>query len=295
MLRLAVAVVAIAACAHGSATPAAPSAPDVSSDVLAFLPANSDTVIDLDYRAFRSSPLWEELGAPVTDALKTAMSSVAWRDCVFGDVNALENTTAGFVGDRTVGVLRSREAPHMVACLEAELAKDGAKIVRDRGAVVAWFGTKTFAFAEAGPSAIVMEVGGASGRDLLAADVASGAPLRHVPEFVKRYEAGSRGAAFWMWVRGDSPLIAKLGLQAKSFEGAISVTDKLTATARLDLASSDAAEQLAALLRPQLDTARAMFEKLDVVVDGATLRFDATANVTQLRQLLSLLGVPVSK
>jgi hypothetical protein len=128
------AIVVASGCSHSTApTPAVPQDEDPAADPLAFLPADSELVLEIRLRVLEASQSWRADGPAITSALQRALSSRAWADCVWGQIGPLDRATVAIKGARTIGVLRTSNGSDTMACLQEKVAADGAKVVNDRG------------------------------------------------------------------------------------------------------------------------------------------------------------------
>lgn len=183
---------------------------------------------------------------------------------------------------------RTPAASRTFDCIAKGLAKDGAKVVTDRGVVVAWRPGDAIAFALVGSNAIVFDVDRAAGHDSLAAVVAGGAPLRSARAFSDKYRAVPADAALWAIANETDPLLREIN--ARAADATLFLTDRLEAEAHIDVASTDEATQLAATLTSQAAAWRDLADQLEIAAQGSAVRIHVIA--TRLDTLVTLLLRP---
>jgi hypothetical protein len=269
---------------------------DVSDDVLAFLPRDSELVFGLDavelHRAALYTSFEDELMQGVSSKLAHA------RQCGL-DLKTLERVTAG--GKLTVGgeqfegviVVRGVDPALVLSCM----AKDGAAkgTITTEGGVVT-VQTKEHqdvAVTAAGARTLLMQFGSRVNKASISALLELGSPLRTSPAFMTLFERREPHAAIWFMINGSAPFMAEIrknGINPRSVDGTLRVTNQLAGAVRVSFASPTDADALVQMMKQVQGYVQAMVERFDVRADGSVVHVEALATEAQLRAIAGLLG-----
>ena len=294
-----------AACSKGSTAqqtgPSNKASPPVASasveDVLGFLPLDSDLVVGIDANTMRASALWKQFEPQIVAGLGNKLPLM--RDkCGFDPLRSVERVAIGgklgpnekFDG---VIVIRGVAGGKTLECIAKETEGEGA-VTNDRGILtVDRGGSEKMVATIVAETTLVVQVGASASAASLDAVVRSGSPLRSSKGFMTLFDRREANASAWGMVSGNSPLLremAQAGAQPKSVDGTVVLDSRMTAVVRMGFANQADADKVKQQLAPVLPMVSGRVEKIDMSVNGPTLRGEVIANDAQLRELMSMLG-----
>jgi hypothetical protein len=265
-----------------------------TSDLLAFLPKDSEVVIGLDARQLLGSPLWQHFEPRVLRAIGQDMEQFR-KACGYDPVAALRGVTIGMKTgepEEAVFVVRGLPRDQTMACLGRVLARQGQVTVQ--GKIVLLPGEPAAALTFVDATTLVL----ATSRDELEEALAAGAPLRTSRAFAELWGQIDPKHAAWMIANGAARAfssMASMGVRPRAMLGSIALGDGVTLFGRLRLPTADEATQLAAVGQAQLGAVQSMVSKIELGAEGpdVTLRVEMTdAQVQALAGLLLPLVSP---
>jgi hypothetical protein len=302
-MRSVLVVLAIAGCYKEKAAVVPPPANkvaspahDVSNDVLAFLPRDSELVIGLDGVELRRAALYTSFEDELMQGISSKLAHA--RQCGL-DPKTVEGFTAGGKviggGEQFEGVfvVRGVDSARALTCMAKEGAAKGT--VTNEGGVVTLQTNdhQDVAVTAAGARTLVMQFGHGVNKDSIGALLALGSPLRTSPAFMTLFERREPHAAMWFMINGSAPFMAELrknGISPRSVDGTLRVTDQLAGALRVSFASPADADSLVQMTHQVQGYVQAMVERFDVRADGAVVHVEAAATEAQLRALAALFG-----
>lgn len=300
---LAVAIASLAAC-YGAAGPATtptnkvarPEASQYESDPLAFLPLDSELVVDVDVAKLRTSPRWADQLQPLIVNFVGGRIEQIRQQCGIDLLQTtsrfaagMKKTTRDFGG---VMVLRGPDAPATMKCVEKLI---GPKLVtHDRDTLVVGAGTSdATAFRAVGPRTLVLQTDPVANRATLEAVIAAGAPIRGSAAFMPLYERIDPAAALAIIANGSSPSFEQLGsfgFAPHWLELAVTVTENYVLAARATMADAANATKLVTVINGNSGPVRALVERLEVRAEDAAVKVDATVTADQVKTMLGMVG-----
>ncbi len=271
--------------------------PVASDDLLAYLPMDAELVVGVDLTLLRQAALYRTFEKQLLDAVGKELAAA--QRCGVDPARSLQRVTLAGKTDSSkdfdgVVVLRGVDTALALPCIAREAASKGK--VESSGDVVVLTGTNSedsFVAAATGSSTLVLQMSPAASRASITSVLASGAPLRASPTFMGLFDRREPGAAVWGMVNGNAPFMASAkmaGVNPRSIDGTVRVTDELTAVLRMTMPSAAEADQVVQSAQAMLPSARNMLSRLDVHAEGAVVRFDAVATESQLRTLAGMAG-----
>jgi hypothetical protein len=303
-MRSVLVVLAIAGCYKDKAAVTAPPANKVgapalatSDDVLAYLPKDSELVLGFDLIELRHGALYKAFEGELTQGVGAKLAEA--RQCGVDLMGGVERLTAGgkvsgsgedFQG---VVVVRGVDTARVLPCM-AKHAADKGTVTNEGGVVtVTTANHQDTAAMAAGAMTLVMEFGPGVNKESIGRVLALGSPLRTSPAFMALYQRREPRVAMWGMVNGAAPFMAEVrknGINPRSVDGTLRVTDELVAALRVTLGSPGEADQLVQSMTAVQGIVQPMLTRFDVRADGATVRLGATATEAQLRAMVGLLG-----
>jgi hypothetical protein len=143
-------------------------------------------------------------------------------------------------------------------------------------------------------STLVVQTGGSASAATLDAIVRSGSPLRRSKGFMTLFDRREPNASAWGMISGNSPLLAQMaqaGAKPRSVDGTVVLDARMNAVVRVGFANQAEADQVRQELAPVLPMASGRVEKLEMMVNGSTLRGEVIATEPQLRDLMGMFGM----
>lgn len=306
-MRILLVALLVAGCYRDSTKPSAPpankqhAAEQITSDVLAFIPKESDIVVGVDLARLRSSPLWANQIEPVIsnnggDELTKIRST-----CGFDPLTAISyvafGTRKGDSDSEATVVARGLEPQGAIECV-ARLAKDHEQLSRDGDTLVLAEKGEAFqvALSPLGRSAVLGLAGPGANRALARSRVQSGTPLRASPAFIELYNKLEPSASVWFIANGASKTLqslAGMGINPRFIDGTITVTDRYVAVVRVTFATPDEAQSVVKMSNSMSAQVRAMIETFDVRDEGTVARFDIVMTSAQAQTILGMVGMAI--
>jgi hypothetical protein len=299
MFRIALAAwLLVVACYHDAAPVAPPAnkvAPDHGfADPLAFLPNDATVVFAIDLRQLRGSALWREY-EPMIDAAVAP----TFAKCGYDPLAALASIS-GAVRDSGDGVfvLRGLDRARTLQCLD-RLDLSDTKVTDDHGVVTlvnksGAVNMLTFA----NDTTLVIEGSHQPTRESLSNVLTSGAPLRGSARFLELYQRLEAGAGVSFLINGNSKIAAKFtssGVHVNGVYGTVRFADTIELNIHTVTANAQQAAEIVSTLKPQVDQASAMLEKLDVTANGAVMTISAIATEPQVRSIVAMISAMLPK
>jgi hypothetical protein len=288
--------VASAAC-HGAAPPSPPSnqapppaAPAAPTDVLGYLPADSDLVVGVDVKALRRSALWREYHVKLIAALGPRFAALKEK-CGFDPIETMEYATVAGRGDDTrVAVIRGWDPDQVFACIHAASPPDRAMTI-DQGIITLTDrGGETHVASFVDRSTLVLDASTHPSKQRLRDLLDSGAPLRRSPAFLAMYDQLERDATVWLLVNGNGKLLDKfgsLGVRPRGVYGTVHLAAGIASTIHLRMPTADQAAGFATMMNAQMKSASAMVDHLAVTADGDVATIGLGMSADQLRTLVN--------
>lgn len=273
----------------------------ITSDVLAFIPKDSDIVVGADLARLRSSPLWASQLEPVIsnnggDELRKVRTT-----CGFDPLTAISYVSFGTRkldrdSEATV-VARGIEPQGAIECV-AKLIKDRESFTRDGDTLVLAEKGDPFqvALSPLGRSAVLGLAGPGANRALATSRVQAGTPLRTSPAFIDLYNKLEQGASVWFIANGASKTLQSLsgmGINPRFIDGTLTVTDRYVAVVRVTFATEDEAKSIVTMMNSMAGQVRAMVESFDARVEGNVARFDISMTSAQGQTILGMVGMAI--
>ena len=241
-------------------TPASPTTPtnkthaaeQITSDVLAFIPKDSDIVVGVDLAKLRSSPLWSSQIEPVITNNGGGDLTKIRSACGFDPLTPVSHVAFGTQkvnneNEATV-VARGIEPRGALDCVTKLMASDHDMLTHDGDSLVISEKGRPFqvSLSPLGRSAVLGLAGAGANRSLATTRVQSGTPLRTSPAFLDLYNKLEQGSSIWFIANGASPTLQSLGsmgVNPRFIDGTITVTDRYVAVLRVTFATAaEAAE-----------------------------------------------------
>jgi hypothetical protein len=261
------------------------------SDPLALVPADSDFVLTLDIAALHRSALWTRYEH---EAL--ALLAPSFAACDFNPLAEMSTITAGIPmgSEQGVFVFRGLDRDRTLGCLHRSGAHTDPAISFDGEFVTLSHksgAVNMVTFVD--PRTMVMQGSKHPTKASLRAALTMGAPLRHDARYLAAAAKVPRGSVLAMVARPDSTqlgaaLEAKVGVPVRGFYAALEVSDRIELHAAIEVANAADAPALVERMRPQLETARAYFDRFDARADGAEVMLELALNEDQLRMFVDL-------
>jgi phosphoribosylformylglycinamidine (FGAM) synthase PurS component len=295
-VRALVLICLVAACDAGEKKPAPP--PVKSTNVvttitgpdLSYLPADSDIVVQVDFKMLRESKLWPTYEADVAKLLVPGFAGCEYKP--------LATATSAVIGvpikaKLGVFVIRGVDRDKALTCLHTRAA--GPWVARfDRGVVTL---TRTNAvevltFIDA--TTMVMQYSSTATKDALAEALQGGAPLNHDATFAVALKRLPPKAAVTVASRPGSKDAdaewAKLGVHLQYFFGSMDVRAGLAMQFAMELRTPDEATQLTKMMQAQFASAqvKAMFDRIAATAQGNTATLDIEMGETKLATLVTM-------
>lgn len=306
-MRILLVALLVAGCYRDSTPPSTPpankqhAAEQITSDVLAFIPKESDIVVGVDLARLRSSPLWQSQLEPLIvnnggDELTKIRTT-----CGFDPLTAVSHVAFGtrkldHDNEATV-VARGIEPRGAIDCV-AKLIKDRQSFTRDGDTLVIAEKGKPFqlALSPLGRSAVLGLAGPGANRALASSRVQAGTPLRTSQAFMELYGKLEQNASVWFIANGASPTLetlGSLGVNPRFIDGTLATTDRYVAVLRVTFATAAEAQNVVTMTNSMSAQVRAMVETFDVRAEGAVARFDIVMTAAQGQTILGMVGLAI--
>ncbi len=269
-------------------------------DDLAYLPAASDVVAQIDLAKLRGSALYKSFLEPkLREALEKEGKFAEFKaKCGMDPVAEMTSISIGMTGSddpQGVVIVHGMDKAKSMACLEkskAEMEAEGSKYTVDGEiiTVTAKEGkTSVMTFIDA--DSAVLQIGPAVNKDTLAAVLAGTAGVKSSAAFMDLYGKTKAGTVRFL-VNGNMKQLQDnpMGIKPKAVFGSIDITDGLGVFVAARLNSDAEATQLAATINGQVAQAKAFVTKADVTADGSDVRVDVAMSSEQMTALAGMAG-----
>jgi hypothetical protein len=283
----------------GGATPVAVA----GTDDLALLPVDSEMVMGLNFAQLQQSALWKQFSPKLMEKAATGLAQFKVA-CGFDPLEAVKSVSMGLKGlggaqPDGVIVVHGPEKAKVMACVDkakAEAAKQGTEITVDGDVfVVKDKSGQPSAFTFVSDNTLIGTIGTMGTKDGVLAAAKGQSALKSSATFTEMFSKINTQDSLWLLMNGNSPAFSKMGsmgVKPKAIFGSINVTDGPTVDMRMRLGTPDEAKQLVTMLQGQLNNpqVKQMFDKLDVVQDGADAKFAVAMSNQKLQQLIQMVG-----
>ena len=269
-------------------------------DDLAYLPAASDIIAQIDLAKLRSSALYKSFLEPkLREALEKDGKFAQFKaKCGMDPVAELTSISLGMTGSddpQGVVIVHGMDKAKSMACLEkakAEMEAEGSKytIAGEIITVTAKDGkTSVMTFIDA--DSAVLQIGPAVNKDTLAAVLVGTAGVKSSAAFMDLYGKTKAGTVRFL-VNGNMKQLQNnpMGIKPKAVFGSIDITDGLGVIVAARLNSDAEATQLAATINGQVAQAKAFVTKADVTAQGSDVRLDVAMSSEQMTALAGMAG-----
>lgn len=273
-------------------------------DDLAFLPADSELVLGVDFAQIKKSALWAQYAPPLLDKLNASLADFK-AACGFNGIDQLTSVSLAMKnldGDSPDGVLvvrgtmKAMLTPDCVAKLSAKAKEEGGTFALDGDTYVHTSSRGHHAAMRfIGDHTLLMTVGTQGTKDGLAAIAKGGAGLDTSPAFTDLMKGVDRTRSMWFAMNGNSPVFAQmasLGAKPKAVFGSVNITDGLTFDGAMRFGTPDEAQSLLAMSKSMTDNpqVKAMFDKLEINATGTDLTASVAMGPQKLQALVAMLG-----
>ncbi len=276
--------------------------PAVNGDDLSLLPLDSEIVMGLNFSQLQQSQLWKQFVEPMMmkGDFQAKLGEFKTK-CGFDPLAAVKTVSIGMKGVGApkpdgVIVIHGAQKAQVMGCFEKmkDEAKKDAEITQD-GDVVTIKSNKgdTVAFSFVNDSTALMVIGANANKQGVMSAAAGTSALKTSPAFVEMYAKINTQDSLWLLMNGNSKAFdkaAQMGFKPKAVFGSINVTDGLTVDFRMRLDSADQATQIAQMGKSQAAGAASMFDKLDIVNDGADVKVSIALSNAKLQSLIKQFG-----
>ena len=272
-------------------------------DDLSLLPVDSEVVLGLNFAQLQQSALWKQFAPKLMDKMSKGLADFK-AACGFDPLDAFKSVALGMKGlggstpDGAV-VIHGPDKAKVMGCMDkakAEAAKNGSEVTVDGDVVIIKDkkGEST-AFTFVNNNTIVGTMGASGTKDGVMAAAKGGSALKSSPAFVDMYSKVNTQDSLWFLMNGNSPVFNKMGgmgVKPKAIFGSVNITDGLTVDVRVRLSTPDEATQLANMAKGQVTNpqVKQMFDKLDVVADGADVKVGVAMSSQKLQSLIAMVG-----
>ncbi|MBS1122386.1 MAG: hypothetical protein H6Q90_4614 [Deltaproteobacteria bacterium] len=277
--------------------------PTATGDDLSLLPVDSEVVMGLNFSQLQQSQLFKQFVEPLMmkGDFQTKLNEFKTQ-CGFDPLQAVKTVSIGMKGIGAtkpdgVIVVHGAEKAKVMDCFEkmkAEAKKD-AEVTRDGDIIIIKSnkGGDTVAFQFVNDTTALMVMGANATKDGIKAAAAGTSTLKSSAAFVEMYSKINIQDSMWLLMNGNSKAFDKaaaMGFKPKAVFGSLNVTDGLTLDLRMRLDSADQATQIAQMGKSQAAGAASMFDKLDIVSDGADVKVSIALSNAKLQSLIKQFG-----
>jgi hypothetical protein len=306
MLRTAALAVALAACSSkggGASTTPSNKAETTqplaaaSADALAFLPADSEFVLGIEWATARNSAVYKAFEPEIVGALGNNLTR-AQELCGFDPLTSISRVTLG-------GKVSKNEEPDVVIVVTGvgsqtlecigKLSGEQEGLRLEKGVLIIdqqGDDEKTVATLVGGTT-LVMHVSPTASPDTLDGVLHSGAPLRSSKTFVELYERREANASVWGMINGNSPMLDDVrrgGINPKAIDGTLVLTNVFSGALRMQFGETSEADKVVNDIKQLVPMVQGKVDRIDVRADGAMVRANVVATDAQLRDIFKMLG-----
>jgi hypothetical protein len=306
-----------------SSAPVAIRSRSVAEADLAYLPADSDTVIGVNFAQLRKSALWQRYLAPSLDDASGVREIEAL--CGFDPVESLGSLSLGLKGlgkDGTVSgviLVHGFERTKARSCFDTKAIpnaeRNGTKItIVDDVVLLSMPETNksphvAFTFIDATTALIVIGPD-ATTKEGVQRIAAGTGELHTSSRFAETLQVVNTDASLWLMLAGDSPVMQEINVDAAPYTGvklgtvylSMNVTDSLALDAGVQLGSPEVVAKLMSKIQAELakleataklDAAelRRRFLQLDIAADGSDLIVSIAMSGEQIMQLIGAIAM----
>ncbi|MBS1122382.1 MAG: hypothetical protein H6Q90_4610 [Deltaproteobacteria bacterium] len=279
-----------------------------SSDPLGFLPVESEVVAVIETRQLRASAVWKRF-EPALMAKAGPMLVKFKAACGFDPLAALRRISLGIhhldaPKPTGVVVLKGIDRTSAMACMDRARAADPSRItvvrsdaggdaVREIVSIPGSDGDPPTVFTFVDAATLVFLIGPAASPAGLADVVRRGVPLRESPAFLDLLAHVEINDPLWFLFGGSSQAFDKaamLGFKPRAITCSLSLTNGLSAVARIRLDAPDQATQIAMMAQGQLQAVASMVDEIGVSADEADVVVRLRMTQEQVDSILGLFG-----
>lgn len=280
--------------------PVAVKAP-ASQDDLAYLPADSEIVMGVNFAQIQQSALWKQFVEPVMmkgdvraklDEFKAVcgldpMTTV--KSFSFG----LKNLAGGKPDGVAIGSGVDRAT--IMSCMD-KLGKDPktkAKITRSGDSYVIKGDDGNNVAVQIVGTRMIMSLGPNASLATVAAAAKGGSKLKSSAAFGDLFKRIKTGDSMWLVLNGNAKGmegLASLGAKPKAVFGSVNVTNDVSADIRIRVATAAEATSVAKNLKNQVAAATAFVDKIDVANDNADVTIKMMISNAKLQTLIKMMG-----
>lgn len=284
----------------------------VAEQDLAYLPADADAVIGVNFAEIRQSALWQRYVAPSLVDVADIREFEAL--CGFDPLASLGSVSLGVKGLGGEGnvsgviVIHGFERAKAMSCFDskgiAEAEKDGAKVTIDGDVAMISNsdGGEHVALTFIDDSTALVVIGPDAATSQGVERVAAGNEgLQSSGRFAETLQVVNTDASLWLMVADTSPLVAAVKIATEQHTSiklgtvylSVYVTDTLALDAGLRLGSAETVGKLVSTIQTKMtahDSAQAVsryFDQLDVMADGPDLVVSLAMSGDQIVQLIA--------
>jgi len=267
------------------------------------LPADSEVILGLNFSQLQQSALWKQFSPALMAKAASGLNDFKTA-CGFDPLEALKSVSMGMKGlggsnPDGVVVIHGPEKDKVTACVEkakVEAAKNGAEITVDGDVfLVKDKRGQTSAWTYIGNDTLIGAIGPKASKATLLAAAKGDAGAGTSQTFVEMYSKINTKDSAWVLINGNASFMAqaaRAGVKPKAVFGSVNVTDGLSVDMRIRLANPEEANNLVKLAKDQTSNpqVKQMFDKLDILADGADVKFGLAMSQQKLTQLMGLFG-----
>jgi hypothetical protein len=267
------------------------------------LPADSEVILGLNFSQLQQSALWQQFSPALMAKAASGLSDFKTA-CGFDPMVAIKSVSVGLKGlggsnPDGIVVIHGPPKDKVTGCVEkakVEAAKNGAEITVDGDVfLVKDERGRTSAWTYIGSDTLIGAIGPKASKATLLAAAKGDAGAGTSQTFVEMYSKINTKDSVWVLINGNASFMAqaaRAGVKPKAVFGSINVTDGLSVDMRIRLATPEEANSLVKLGKDQTASPqiKQMVDKLDIVADGADVKFILAMSQQKLTQLMGLFG-----
>lgn len=271
---------------------------------MAYLPADSDVIAQLDLARVRQADLFKEFVEPKMNEEMNKDAEFAEFKTTCGIDPLAEMKTVAF-GIKANGndmqnmvlVVHGIDKAKAIACAdkmkEKATAKGGTVTIDGDTVVLTKAGeAETMAFAGVGADVLVLQFGKGVTKDTLKEIVAGQKGASTSATFMELYGKTKEGALRFL-VNGNASFMQKaggMGPKPKALFGTLDGAGGLSLDMRMRLEDAAAAKGLVDMAQSQMAQAKQFFTKADVTADNADVHIDLVMTSEKFKQVIQMVG-----
>ena len=276
---------------------------DANASDLSLLPVDSEVVLGLNIGQLQQSALWKQFSPKIMDKIAGGLTEFKAK-CGFDPLESIKSIAVGMKGlgggtpDGAV-VVHGPDKAKVMSCLDkakAEAAAKGTEVTVDGDVFIVKDkkGTTT-AFTFVNDTTILGIIGANGTKDGVLAAAKGSSALKSSATFVDMYSKINTQDSLWMLMNGNSPALSKMasmGVKPKAIFGSLNLTDGLTLDMRIRVATPAEATGFVDMMKGQIGNpqVKAMFDKLEMVADGADAKVAVAMSSAKLQALVGMVG-----